>query len=80
MMDCPVQAEVVLQQVASALPATRFRGAKLLEGPCLVELTLANGSVAYADRSGRYFLIGALLDLKTGDGVGGVTIGDANHE
>lgn len=79
-VDCAVDPQVVLERVEAALPRTEFAGARLLKGPCLVELRLANGNVAYADRSGRYFLIGAMLDLHTGDGTGGTPIGEDDEE
>lgn len=60
-----------LDRVRQALPATEFKGARGPVGPCLVELEMGSGGLAYTDPSGRYFFMGALIDLRTGKGTEG---------
>lgn len=77
--DCGIDqlmANQALVQVSNALPSTAFAGAKPFPGACLVEIQLESGAVVYSDATGRYFIYGAVIDLKTGKGTEGLFSGE----
>lgn len=62
----PAQAEQTLQALRQALPATGFTEASPAPICGLVAVKLSNGNYAYVDKSGRYFILGLLVDTATG--------------
>jgi uncharacterized protein YecA (UPF0149 family) len=62
----PAQAEQVLGKARLAFPNTSFVRAWPSCLPGMTALKLANGSVAYMDKSARYLMLGLVLDSATG--------------
>lgn len=60
------EAQVALARLKASLPSTQFAGAKPSEVCGLVRVQLANGSAAYTDPTGRYFLLAFALDTHKG--------------
>ena len=62
----PEEAERAMRVLQGAMPTTRFVSAWPSAMPGLVALRLANGQVAYTDKTGRYFVVGLIFDSNTG--------------
>lgn len=61
--DSPVE---VLAAVRRRYPGTGIEAAATSQVPGLYRLTLSGGRVAYTDKTGRYLLLGLILDADTG--------------
>ena len=62
----PEQIHVAFGVIKSRLASTSFKSAKASEVCGLLRLEMADGKIAYTDKTGRYFILGLLLDTKTG--------------
>lgn len=60
------QAKWVLEKARTAFPNTQFNEAWPSCLPGMTALRLANGTVAYMDKSARYLMLGLVLDSATG--------------
>lgn len=56
----------VLATLRGKLPRTAILSAKAAPICGLIELQLENGNVAYTDKSGRYLIMGLMVDTITG--------------
>lgn len=63
------QADDVLKKLKVSLASTKFVKAWPAAVPGMVALQLENGTVAYADKSARYFILGVVFDTATGAGL-----------
>lgn len=80
-------AQRALNRLRGANPGTTFLSAEPSQVPGLLKLTLAGGKLAYADKSGRYLIMGIVFDMSVGkaldgalDAVPQTPIGDSTHE
>jgi len=55
-----------LERLRAANPGTQFVSAEASQVPGLIKITLANGKLAYADKSGRYLFVGVVFDMSVG--------------
>ncbi|MCC5609600.1 hypothetical protein LC612_23190 [Nostoc sp. CHAB 5834] len=67
--ECASQApspvsEEVLEKLKAALPNTSFESAWPACIPGWVAIRLKDGNMGYADKSGRYFILGIALDIE----------------
>ncbi|RQR65284.1 hypothetical protein DIE18_02030 [Burkholderia sp. Bp9125] len=60
------EAQAAFERLRASLPSTQFDGAQPSEICGLVRVQLANGSAAYTDATGRYFLLAFALDTHRG--------------
>lgn len=56
----------MLAAMRGKLPRTVIKAAKPSVVCGLIELQLENGNVAFTDKSGRYFIMGLMMDTATG--------------
>ena len=52
--------------IKGRLASTPFKGARLSEVCGLIRLEMDGGKTAYTDKTGKYFILGLVLDLDTG--------------
>lgn len=69
------QADAALAQLRKRQVGTPFVGARPAEMPGLITILLPDGKVAYSDISGRYYIVGVVLDLAQGKALDGVLDG-----
>lgn len=60
------EAERALVQLQGNLKSTRFLKSWPSEFPGLIAVEMDNGRVGYTDKTGRYFILGLVLDTATG--------------
>lgn len=60
------EAQHALESLSIALPKTKFDSAWPAALPGLIAIRLSDGSVGYTDKSGRYLILGLVLDTATG--------------
>lgn len=60
------EAQRALARLRSANPGTTFVSAEASQVPGLIKITLADGKLAYADKSGRYLFVGVIFDMHVG--------------
>jgi hypothetical protein len=66
-----VDAQKALERLKAANPGTQFVSAEPSQVPGLVKVTLAGGKLAYADKSGRYLILGVIFDMHVGTALDG---------
>ncbi len=64
-------AKIALDRLRAANPGTKFLAAEPSQVPGLIKLTLADGKLAYADKSGRYLILGVVFDMQAGAAIDG---------
>ncbi len=64
----------------SRLAGTSFISAKASQVCGFIRVDMADGKVAYADRTGRYFILGMVLDTQTGGPADGSKQLDVEHQ
>lgn len=69
------QADKALEGLRSRQHGTPFLGAKPSTVPGLVTVQLPDGKVAYTDISGRFYIVGVVFDLNTGQALDGALDG-----
>lgn len=77
------EASRAAERVRLRLKGTPILDASASEVPGLVRLVLPEGKVAYTDKEGRYYIMGIVFDLSTGqalDGALDAVRGDARKE
>jgi hypothetical protein len=62
----PQQVQLALERLRATNPGTTFVSAEASQVPGLIKITLANGKLAYADKSGRYLFVGIIFDMTAG--------------
>lgn len=78
-----VDVQQALARLRAANPGTTYVSAEASKVPGLIKITLADGKLAYADKSGRYLFVGVIFDMDVGQPLDGAldalnqpTIGD----
>lgn len=67
----PAEAHRAFERLQKANPGTKFLSAEPSQVPGLIKLRLANGQLAYADKSGRYLILGVVFDMTAGQALDG---------
>lgn len=60
------EAQAAFRRLKQALPSTSFEGAEPSEVCGLVKVKLSRGNTVYTDASGRFFILGTVLDTHRG--------------
>lgn len=60
-----------LARLRGANPGTAYVSAEASKVPGLIKITLADGKLAYADKSGRYLFVGVIFDMDVGQPLDG---------
>ncbi len=71
-------ADAALHALSKTLPQTKFIKAWPACAPGLIAVKLANGTVAYTEASGRFLLLGLVMDTATGKALDGQLDGRAD--
>lgn len=69
-VDAPLS-EQTLSAIRARIPNTKILEAWPSKVPGLIALKLENGRVAYTDESARFFILGLIFDLDSGQGLDG---------
>lgn len=69
-----------LKALKSNLPKTGFKRAWPSQMPGLIAVELENGEIAYTDKTGRFLIIGLVLDSYTGKALDNQLDGKTSNE
>lgn len=61
------EVEIALLNIRKALPKTTFVNAWPAALPGFIAVQLSDGSVAYTDKTGRYLILGLIIDSHKGE-------------
>jgi hypothetical protein len=66
-----LEVQRAIARLRASNPGTTYVSAEPSRVPGLIKITLADGKLAYADKSGRYLFVGVIFDMDVGQPLDG---------